>query len=97
MSCTPKEGFRPSSPVAAVTLICLLAAPWLAGCAADGAGDRQVLATIDGEPIELADLDELIGDQLSQMDMQYRTQRQQLIEAALDRVIRDRLLEAEAV
>jgi len=88
--------FRPSGPVAVVTLVCLLAAPWLAGCAADGSGERQVLATIDGEPIELADLDELIGDQLSQMDMQYRTQRQQLIEAALDRVIRDRLLEAAA-
>jgi len=96
MSCRLKNRFRPSSPVAAVTLTCLLAAPWLAGCAADGSGDRQVLATIDGEPIELADLDELIGDQLSQMDMQHRTQRQQLIEAALDRVIRDRLLEAEA-
>ena len=96
MSCRLKNRFRPSSPVAAVTLTCLLAAPWLAGCAADGSCDRQVLATIDGEPIELADLDELIGDQLSQMDMQHRTQRQQLIEAALDRVIRDRLLEAEA-
>ena len=54
------------------------------------------MATIDGEAVVMSDLNELIGDQLSSMDVQYRTQRQQLLEAGLDRVIRDRLLEDEA-
>ncbi len=67
-----------------------------AGCASGGSADDEVLATIDGEAVVMSDLDELIGDQLSSMDIQYRKQRQQLLEAGLDRVIRDRLLEDEA-
>jgi predicted DsbA family dithiol-disulfide isomerase len=77
-------------------LACLAIVPWLAGCASGGSEDDEVLATIDGEAVAMSDLDELIGDQLSSMDVQYRKQRQQLLEAGLDRVIRDRLLEDEA-
>ncbi|UCC73849.1 MAG: DsbA family protein [Gemmatimonadota bacterium] len=44
----------------------------------------------------MAELEELIGDQLGQLDHEYRLQRHQLIEATLDQVVDDRLLEAEA-
>ncbi len=84
------------SRVAASVLVGLVAISWLAGCSAEPSGDREVLATIDGEPVRMAELDELLGDQLAQMDHQYRRERHQLIEAGLDRVIRDRLVEAEA-
>jgi len=70
--------------------------PWIAGCASGVSEEDAVLATIDGEAVVMSDLNELIGDQLSSVDVQYRTQRQQLLEAGLDRVIRDRLLEDEA-
>jgi len=80
----------------ATALACLAITPWLAGCASSGSDDEEVLATIDGEAVVMSDLDELMGDQLSSMEVQYRIQRQQLLEAGLDRVIRDRLLEDEA-
>ena len=96
MSRTTTEVPRWWNRVAASVLVGLVAISWLAGCSADPSGDREVLATIDGEPVRMAELDELVADQLAQMDRQYRRERQQLIEAGLDRVIRDRLVEAEA-
>jgi len=80
----------------ATAFACLVITAWLAGCAAGSSEGDEVLATIDGEAVAMSDLDELIGEQLSSMDVQYRKQRQQLLEAGLDRVIRDRLLEDEA-
>jgi uncharacterized protein YhaN len=80
----------------AAALACLAITPWLAGCASGVSEEDAVLATIDGETVVMSDLDELIGEQLSSMEVQYRQQRQQLLEAGLDRVIRDRLLEEEA-
>jgi predicted DsbA family dithiol-disulfide isomerase len=59
-----------------------------------GNGDAaaEVLASIDGNEISLVDLDEQVRDQLSRMDYQYRAQRSQLLEAAVEEVIQDRLL-----
>ncbi len=59
-----------------------------------GEGDAaaEVLASIDGNEITLADLDEQVRDQLSRMEYQYRAQRSQLLEAAIEEVIQDRLL-----
>jgi protein-disulfide isomerase len=67
---------------------------WLAGCA--GAERPELVATVDGEPVTMADVEELIGSELGQLDHQYRLQRQQLVEAAVDQLVRDRLVEAEA-
>jgi predicted DsbA family dithiol-disulfide isomerase len=59
-----------------------------------GAGDSaaEVLASIDGSEITLADLDEQVREQLARMEYQYRSQRSQLLEAAVEGVIQDRLL-----
>lgn len=66
------------------------ASPRPAGQSAD------VLATVDGEPVTLADLDELIGDELATLEVTYGTQRHQLLQAGVEQAVRRRLLEAEA-
>jgi len=59
-------------------------------------GVATVLATVGDEKIGLNDLRGRVGDQLDQLDMQYRRARDKLIGAALDSVVRDRLLQAES-
>lgn len=56
----------------------------------------KVLATVDGFPITMGDLGEELSDQLLELDYGYRNRRYELIEAALDRAVRDRLLAVEA-
>jgi predicted DsbA family dithiol-disulfide isomerase len=73
----------------------------LAGCSTSSGTqgeveETSVLATVDGEPVTLADLDSRAGDQLAQLDHQYRSQRHQLIQSGLENTVRDRLLDAEA-
>jgi protein-disulfide isomerase len=58
----------------------------------DGDAAVEVLASIDGNEITLADLDEQVREQLSRMEYQYRAQRSQVLEAAIEEVIQDRLL-----
>ncbi len=80
----------------------LLGAAALAGCSADSAAQRagedgdRVVATIDGEPITMAELRAEVGDQLRELDFQYRQQRHQILQEALDEAVQRRLLEAEA-
>lgn len=59
-------------------------------------GEPEVLATIDGNPVTAADLEDSVGDQLAQMEFQYKNQRYQLMSDALKNVVRDRVLEEEA-
>jgi protein-disulfide isomerase len=83
----------------------------LGGCAQDGAARTQsevsappradsgvsgVLATIDDGKITLADLRGRVGEQLDQLDMQYRRARDKLVGSALDSVVRERLIADEA-
>ena len=56
----------------------------------------EVLATIDGVPITLADLEERVGDQLASMESQYLQQRQQLLHTTTEQIVFDRLVEGEA-
>jgi protein-disulfide isomerase len=56
----------------------------------------DVLAVVGGEEVTLEDLREIVGEQLSQMDFQYRSQRHQIIDNAMRRYVRDQLIEAEA-
>ncbi len=60
------------------------------------AGEPEVLATIDGRPVTVSDLEDSIGDQLAQMEYKYKTQRYQIMADALKNVVRDRVLEEEA-
>ena len=62
------------------------------GAATAGSDEAQVLASIEGSDITMADLDDEVRQQLARMDYQYRSQRSQMLEAALDEVIQSRLL-----
>jgi protein-disulfide isomerase len=82
-----------------------------AGCAKDGNAtpkpetpaassstttEPSVLATIGGEEVTMADVRQAVGDQLDQLEMRYLRQRHKAIEGTLDRLIRDKVLAAEA-
>jgi protein-disulfide isomerase len=82
-----------------------------AGCAKDGnatpkvetpaanssaATEPNVLATVAGEEVTMADVRQAVGDQLDQLEMRYLRQRHKAIEGTLDRLIRDKVLAAEA-
>jgi predicted DsbA family dithiol-disulfide isomerase len=57
---------------------------------------QEVLAVVEGEEVTLADLQDEIGVQLGQMDFEYFSRRHQIIDGAMRRHVRERLLEAEA-
>lgn len=59
-------------------------------------GFQDVLAIVNGKEVTLADLQEMIGDQVGQMDFQYRSERHQVIESAMRRYVRNQLVEAAA-
>ena len=93
---------------AAAALAVLLAAT-LAACNGDRAATAQqgpimaggsdvpdVLATIGDEQITLADLRQYAGNDLDQIEIQYQRARSQVIQNALEQVVRERILEAEA-
>jgi protein-disulfide isomerase len=56
----------------------------------------EVLASVGDEPITLADIRTRVGDQLDQMEMQYLRARSSTIEGALETVLQERVLQAEA-
>ena len=56
----------------------------------------DVLATIGDEKITMANVRERAGDQLDQIETQYRSARSKVIETALDSLLRQRVLAAEA-
>jgi protein-disulfide isomerase len=82
-----------------------------AGCAKDGNATQQaetpaatpststepnVLATVAGEEVTMAEVRAAVGDQLDQLEMRYLRQRHKAIEGTLDRLVRDKVLAAEA-
>ena len=58
--------------------------------------EPNVLATVAGEEVTMAEIRSAIGDQLDVMEMRYLRQRHKAIEGTLDRLIRDKVLAAEA-
>jgi len=67
----------------------------------DGGDLPNVLATVGSEQITLADIRARIGGQLDQIDAQYsesqyRRSRSKAVDAALDDLVRERLIDAEA-
>jgi len=77
-------------------------------CTSDGAiaqGQRpdtavaalpDVLATVGGEPITLADVRARAGEELEQLDVQYRRARDRIVQSALESLVRERVLGGEA-
>ncbi len=52
----------------------------------------ELVAEVAGKPVTMAELEESVGQQLAQLDRQ----RQQLLEQGLERLVQQKLLEAEA-
>ncbi len=87
--------------------ICALA---LAGCSKSGTEKAQaapsavaadealpeVLATIGNERVTLEDVRSRVGDQLDQIESQYRRARSKTVENALQEILRERVIEGEA-
>jgi predicted DsbA family dithiol-disulfide isomerase len=63
---------------------------------AQAAGGQEILASIDGDPITVADLEEAIVNELATLDVTYGTQRHQLLKAGVEQAVRRRLIRAEA-
>jgi protein-disulfide isomerase len=97
-------------PTVALPAIALLVAT-LVGCARDEAATEKrqpvtsavdtsaqsLLATIGDERVTMADLRTgRVGEQLDQLDAQYRRARDKIIGTALDTLVRDRLFAADA-
>ena len=61
-----------------------------------GRSDPDVLVTIEGNAITMSDVREQAGDQLDRIEFNYESDRYQLIDAALERILQDRLLAVEA-
>lgn len=71
----------------------------LPACAGEKSADKgvdkgkpELVAEIDGKPVTMADLEEMLAPQLAQIDRQ----RQQLLEQGLERLVQQKLIEAEA-
>lgn len=102
-----RAGLGPSRPWLAVA-VAAIAIFSLAGCGKSGAtaapaasggtaGDiPEVLATIGDEKITLADIRERTGSELDLIETQYQRARHRTIETALNTILRERVLEAEA-
>jgi protein-disulfide isomerase len=56
----------------------------------------DVLATVAGEPVTLADIRNRAGDQLDLIESQYRKQRSKIVQDALDVILRERVIDVEA-
>src|SRR6185503_18863234 len=63
---------------------------------AASAGSGEVVARVAGQPITMADLEPLIGSRLSQLRMQAEQNEFQLKQQAIDQVVREKLVAAEA-
>jgi protein-disulfide isomerase len=56
----------------------------------------DVLATIGGEPVTMNDVEVIAGDELAKIEGSYRKARTAVIESALQRILRERVVMAEA-
>ncbi len=74
----------------------ILAALLFAGCSTAGRESNEVLATIDGESIKMSDIDSETLDRLALMDYEFQRERHDVLAAAVDIAVRDKLLEGEA-
>jgi hypothetical protein len=85
--------------VAAISIsACSKGAPEKAQAAttADADAVPEVLATIGDQKVTLADLRDRIGDQLDQLDANYKKARSKAIEDALSSMLRERIINDEA-
>lgn len=60
------------------------------------AGEPEVLATVDGDPVTLDDLDQAVRDQIASIEAQYLRQRQTVLHQTVQQAVFDRVVEKEA-
>ena len=101
---------RPASIRSALSFLGVLAlCAIVLGCSRDSSAAMQpsaaapasddlpdVLATVGAESITLKDVYERRGEDLERMELQYRIARNEVIESALDSLVRERVLSAES-
>lgn len=61
-----------------------------------GAKEPDILATVKGEPITMADVRSRVGDALDKIETQYQRSRSKTIDSTIQTILRDRVLDAEA-
>ena len=95
---------RPTSvkPLAATAALLLLVGLALPACAGEGksqpakvapaAAGPQIVAEIDGQPVPMSDLEQLVAPQLAQLDKQ----RRQILEQSLEGLVEEKMVEREA-
>ena len=79
------------------------------GCAKDGSASTpapnvverngevpEVLATVGGDPITMADVHSRVGEALDKIETQYQRSRSKLVDSTIQAILRDRVLMAEA-
>ncbi len=81
------------STTAVRSLFCVLAVGVFLACRGK---EPRVLATIDGVPVYMAEVEEVVGDQLARLEHRCQQQRYQLVESSLERLVHGRLLDVEA-
>jgi protein-disulfide isomerase len=96
MNITTRPGLARPRAIGRWSAAFLLFGAALLGCSSGSGQEPEVLATVDGEPVTMADVEAIAGDELARMELDYNKRRRQLVEAALRRALRDRLLEREA-
>jgi protein-disulfide isomerase len=87
---------NPKAAPLALALLALLSSAG-AACAQESQGKAdETLATVDGKPITRADVETSVKDQLEALERELATKRWEIISGATDKMIEDRLLDAEA-
>lgn len=83
-------GIRKSAWPGGLAVMCLLS-----GVPA-GAVDQPVLATIDGQPVTLQEVETAAARELKRAEMEFARQRHEVLEQALEQLLAQKLLEREA-
>jgi len=82
---------RVSRGILAASAIILLTASWPAN-----ALEQAVLATVDGKPVTLTDVEAVAAEELRQLDQEFAKKRHETLDAALERLLAETLLAKEA-
>jgi protein-disulfide isomerase len=90
-----RTAFRRLAPAVLPALLAMTLAPGaLFAAAAEEAA--QVLATVEGRAITEGEVRQTAAAEFAQMEREYANNRRQLLEAKLEELVQDRLLDAEA-
>ncbi len=96
------KAFNRRPLVPGVLALMLAMGSWLPACSAQdkaapkATGSDQVLATVNGQPLTEADVQKNSAAEFQALEREYAQNKHNLIESALNKLVQDRLVEAEA-